>query len=135
MKRGGRFLKSSDRPARKRCAKCGRAGYFPTRARTCDRTAARMGGIFFCGGALEAAPIKRAPRPKPSKLAQAEKAHARAIRTHHAAVLREKRATAAVRRSWGAVTRTNAALVRARLEATRAREQATTRSYFDDSDS
>ena len=90
---------NAQRTKRTRCEKCGRVAMVRPRRRTCRRVEVRMGGRFWCGGRLVAAPIARAPKgatPKPSRRAVLEARHARAYRAEQQAVRRLELAQRAI---------------------------------------
>jgi len=90
-----------------------------------------MGGRFWCGGRLVAAPIARTAtpaKPKPSRRAVLEARHARAYRAEQQAVRRLELAQRAIVR-WRKKVR---ALERQIAELKPS--EAPTRTYFDESD-
>lgn len=63
--------KAADRPARKRCGKCGKVGWYAKKEWHCKRQAFGPGS-FWCYGTLTADPIRRqrAPETEASRGAQ-----------------------------------------------------------------
>lgn len=109
------------RLVRKRCTKCGHVAMVKPRVRRCHEYANSF-RAFACWGALERAPIKRTPKPKPSKIEQLNAELLKTRRHLAKAVTRQKKAAKAVTRYARQITKLLNALDATRLRGIRVRE-------------